>query len=50
MVDLCKNIYVSGWGSPAVNSHIGNPLSGTSGLPITADAFQKTTDNNDFIF
>ncbi|MGI6291254.1 MAG: gliding motility-associated C-terminal domain-containing protein [Bacteroidales bacterium] len=50
MVDLCKNIYVSGWGSPAVNSHIGNPLSGTSGLPITADAFQKTTDNNDFYF
>ncbi len=50
MVDLCKNIYVSGWGSPAVNSHIGNLSSGTSGLPITADAFQKTTDNNDFYF
>lgn len=50
MVDLCKNIYISGWGSPAVNSHVGNLTCGTSGLPITNDAFQKTTDNNDFYF
>ncbi|MBP7103059.1 MAG: gliding motility-associated C-terminal domain-containing protein [Bacteroidales bacterium] len=50
LVDLCKNIYVSGWGSPRVNSNIGNNTGGTSGLPITIDAFQTTTDNNDFYF
>ena len=46
LVDLCNNIYMSGWGSPSINSGQG----GTSGLPITADAFQSTTDNNDYYF
>lgn len=46
LVDLCNNIYMSGWGSPTINSGQG----GTSGLPITADAFQSTTDNNDYYF
>ena len=45
MVDLCKNIYISGWGSPLVNI-----TGGTSGLPLSSNAFQKTTDNNDFYF
>ena len=46
LVDLCNNIYMSGWGSPSINGGQG----GTSGLPITADAFQSTTDNNDYYF
>ena len=46
LVDLCNNIYMSGWGSPSINGGQG----GTSGMPITADAFQSTTDNNDYYF
>jgi len=45
LVDLCSNIYMSGWGSILVNQ-----FGGTSGLPITANAFQSTTDNNDYYF
>lgn len=46
LVDLCNNIYMSGWGSPTTNFGQG----GTSGLPITFDAYQNTTDNNDYYF
>lgn len=46
LVDLCNNIYMSGWGSPITNGGLG----GTAGLPITSDAFQMTTDNNDYYF
>lgn len=42
LVDLCNNIYLSGWGG-AVNG-----FGGTSGLPITTNAFQTTTNNSDF--
>ena len=42
LVDLCDKIYLSGWGG-AVNS-----FGGTSGLPISSDAYQSTTDNSDF--
>ena len=42
LVDLCNNIYLSGWGG-AVNG-----FGGTSGLPITPNAFQSITYNNDF--
>lgn len=45
LVDLCSNIYMSGWGSGRIN-----PFGGTAGLPVTADAFQHTTDNNDYYF
>ena len=45
MVDLCGNIYVSGWGSPIING-----FGGTSGLPISSNAFQTNTDNNDYYF
>lgn len=45
LVDLCNNIYISGWGSPSLNS-----FGGTTGMPITPDAFQSTTDNNDYYF
>lgn len=46
LVDLCNNIYMSGWGSPTTNGGLG----GTAGLPVTPDAFQLTTDNNDYYF
>ncbi len=46
LVDLCNNIYMSGWGSPITNFGQG----GTSGLPVTIDAYQNTTDNNDYYF
>ena len=45
MVDYCNNIYLSGWGSAQLNG-----FGGTSGLPITSDAFQSTTDGSDFYF
>ena len=45
-VDICNRIYLSGWGGPIVNAGVG----GTNGLPITPDAIQSTTDNNDFYF
>ncbi len=49
LVDRCENVYVSGWGGK-VNSDDGYPSSGTDGLPITSDAYQKNTDNSDFYF
>jgi gliding motility-associated-like protein len=42
-VDYCNNIYLSGWGG-SLNQ------GSTNGLPITSDAFQTTTDGNDFYF
>jgi len=49
LVDRCENVYYSGWGGSA-NTITGFPSSGTNGLLITADGFQKTTDNNDLYF
>lgn len=46
MVDLCNNVYLSAWGSPILNPFGG----GVSGLPLSANAFQTTTDNNDYYF
>jgi gliding motility-associated-like protein len=42
LVDHCENIYVSGWG--------GHILTGvpTTGMPLTADAVQPTTDGFNF--
>ena len=45
MVDFCNSIYLSGWGSHQLNG-----FGGTSGLPVTANAFQSTTDGSDFYF
>lgn len=54
LVDICENVYVSGWGSyiwgwlgpnnPGVNAN----KTSTTGLPFTDNAYQKTTDGNDF--
>jgi len=47
LVDRCENVYVSGWGGQADNYQ----SSGTSGLPVTADAYQSNSiDNQDFYF
>ena len=43
LVDICNKIYMTGWGGPNTNG-----FGGTAGLPITSDAFQSTTDNNDY--
>lgn len=45
LVDVCENVYVSGWGG-STNTAGGN----TFGLPLTADAFQNSTDGSDFYF
>ncbi|MEI6766703.1 MAG: gliding motility-associated C-terminal domain-containing protein [Bacteroidota bacterium] len=45
LVDDCSKIYLSGWGGMAINA-----FGGTTGLPITPNAFQSTTDGNDFYF
>ena len=42
LVDVCNKVYVSGWGG-AVNG-----FGGTTGLDITGDALQNSTDNSDF--
>lgn len=42
LVDSCGSIYLSGWGSSITRNGT------TAGLPITSNALQKTTDNNDF--
>lgn len=42
LVDYCDKIYISGWGSAVMGSLT------TNGLPVTPDAYQGTTDGNDF--
>lgn len=49
LVDRCENVYVSGWGG-RTNEIEGYKSSGTLGLPITSNAYQKTTDGNNFYF
>lgn len=39
LVDICGNIYISGWGANILQS---TPL---SGMPVTPDAFQETPPN-----
>jgi gliding motility-associated-like protein len=41
LVDKCGYVYFSGWGGFLANSS-------TIGLPVTPNAFQNTTDGNDF--
>ena len=42
LVDICGNIYISGWGANILQS---TPL---SGMPVSANAFQSTTTGFDF--
>ena len=55
LVSDCEQIYLSGWGGDINNNYCsGQPgdcyanQSTTVGLPITADAFQNSTDGSDF--
>lgn len=47
LVDDCGKIYVSGWGGGVNVYPLGNGGS-TRGMPVTADAYQSTTDSSDF--
>lgn len=51
LVNDCDNIYMAGWGG-FVNSspETGFWQSTTKGMPITNDAYQKTTSGSDFYF
>jgi hypothetical protein len=49
LVNDCNNIYLSGWGG-SINSSRGFWNSNTFGMPVTTDAFQKTTAGSDFYF
>lgn len=48
LVDNCQNVYISGWGGPLYGYN--NATSSTNGMPLTANAFQPTTDGSDFYF
>ena len=52
LVNDCDNIYLSGWGSPENNfvdsAPNNNFLLNTSGLPITQDAYQQSSDGSSF--
>lgn len=48
MVDVCGNIYLSGWGGDLGNQN--NSFSSTFALPVTANAFMSVTDGSDFYF
>ena len=48
MVDTCGSIYISGWGG---NLTLASTRSGLcTGMPVTPDAYQSTTDGADFYF
>lgn len=49
LVSDCDNIYMAGWGG-LINSALGYWSSSTMGMPITSDAYQKTTSGSDFYF
>ncbi len=49
LVDVCRKIYLSGWGGGAnQNTFLNNQAGFTTGLPVTSDAFQASTDGSDF--
>ena len=49
LVDRCENVYVSGWGGFYGTNNLYNS-SGTTGLPVTANAIKSNTDGKDFYF
>jgi gliding motility-associated-like protein len=49
LVDLCNKMYLAGWGGAVNNlATLSNNAGYTFGMPITADAFQSTTNGSDF--
>jgi hypothetical protein len=49
LVNECNNLYMSGWGG-IVNSQTAHWQSNTFSMPVTGDAFQRTTSGSDFYF
>ncbi len=50
MVDDCGNLYLSGWGGGSSQLSSAFNQGTTDGLPVTDNAFQSTTDGEDFYF
>ncbi|MEO7310161.1 MAG: PKD domain-containing protein [Chitinophagaceae bacterium] len=51
LVDRCENVYISGWGGSITQSTNPQfPNAGTSGMTVTPDAIQSSTDGKDFYF
>lgn len=48
LVNDCNYIFVSGWGGTVNSAFSSATFSTTSGLPITANAIQTTTDGSDY--
>ena len=48
LVDNCENIYIAGWGGSCIGTGGLGSQGSTSGLPVTVNAYQKTTDGCDF--
>jgi gliding motility-associated-like protein len=48
LVSDCYDIYFSGWGGTLNINNGSAPFSTTNGFPITANAFQSTTNGNNF--
>ncbi|MFZ6010948.1 MAG: PKD domain-containing protein, partial [Bacteroidota bacterium] len=50
LVNECNNLYMSGWGGIVNSQTPGHWPSNTFGMPVSPDAFQKTTSGSDFYF
>ena len=53
LVDTCENVYIAGWGtSNSEFTQYFSPVYANDmhNMPLTADAFQSTTDGTDFYF
>jgi gliding motility-associated-like protein len=48
LVDLCNKIYLSGWGGGTNAFATCNSAGFTTGMDVTFDAYQPTTDGSDF--
>ena len=51
LVDRCENVYISGWGGTITSSMLSQfPNAGTTGMSVTPNAIQSSTDGKDFYF
>lgn len=52
IADICNRVYVAGWGRKFCGYNLGTPIpwysTGTWGMTVTPDAYQSTTDGQDF--
>lgn len=49
LVDRCQNVYVSGWGGPVPTANA-FAIAGTTGMTVTPNALDASTDGRDFYF